>query len=130
MNKTSMKIILSGNPLSTQSIYKVTCAGKYPRLYMTKEGKDLKEQYQIEARNQYRGEIISGDCKMEIGLFFKDKRKYDIDNFCKLTLDSLQGIIIEDDKQIQRLTIEKHLDKSNPRIEICLTELNNGTKKE
>ena len=118
-----MKITLSGNPLSTQSIYKYACRGNFPGFYMTRHGKDLKEQYQIEARNQYRGEIISGDCEMKMDLFFKDKRKHDIDNFGKICIDSLQKIVYNDDSQIQKLTTEKYIDKLNPRIEIFIQEL-------
>jgi len=113
-----MKITLSGNPLSTQHIYRSACRGSFPTRYMIKEGKDLKEQYQSEARNQYKGKVMSTDCDMEIILFFKDKRRRDVDNYNKLVLDSLEGIVYEDDKQIQKLTVEKKLSVENPRIEV------------
>ena len=113
-----MKIILTGNPLSTQSIYKYTCAGKFPRLYMTRQGKALKEQYQLEARNQYKKRPTSLNVEMIIVLFFKDKRKRDVDNYNKLVLDSLEGIVYQDDSQIQTLGIKKDYSKDNPRIEI------------
>jgi len=114
-----MKITLFGNPLSTQSLYRYTCMGKFPRLYMTKQGKDLKEQYQLEAKNGYKGKVISTDgIEMEITLFFKDKRKRDVDNYNKLVLDSLEGIVFEDDSQIKKLTINKELSAINPRVQI------------
>lgn len=118
-----MEIILSGNPLSTQTIYRYTCIGRFARLYMAKAGKKLKEQYQADARMQYEGEMILGDCELEITLFFKDKRRRDIDNFNKLVLDSLEGVVYEDDKQIQRLTIIKNYSKENPRIEIIIKQI-------
>ena len=113
-----MKIILKGNPLSTQSIYRYTRVGKFARMYMTKQGKQLKEQYQMEARSQFKDEIIFGDCDLEITLFFKDKRRRDVDNYNKLVLDSLEGVVFLDDSQIQKLTITKDYSAENPRIEI------------
>jgi len=116
----NMKLILTGNPLSTQTIYRSSCRGRFPTRYMTKQGKELKEQYKLEAKEQYKEEIISGDCELEITLFFKDKRRRDVDNFNKLILDSLQGIVYEDDKQIQKLIIVKDYDKENPRTEVII----------
>jgi len=113
-----MKLILKGNPLSTQSIYRYTCIGKFARFYMAKTGKKLKELYQTEIKNQYKGKILSGDCDMEMTLFFKDKRRRDVDNYNKLVLDSLEGIVLEDDCQIQRLKITKDYSAENPRIEL------------
>jgi len=80
----TINIILSGNPLSNQHIYKPSCIGGRPRLYMTKEGKERKLQYQLEARNQYKGEPLEGDLKMEVGLFFRDARRRDVDNFHRI----------------------------------------------
>lgn len=113
-----MKIILSGNPLSTQHIYRYTCIGKFARLYMLREGKQLKEQYQLEARNQHKKRPTSLSVEMEITLFFKDKRRRDVDNYNKLVLDALEGIAYQDDSQIQKLTVIKNYSKENPRIEI------------
>lgn len=125
-----MKIILSGNPLSTQHIYRYTCIGRFPRLYMSRKGKQVKEQYQLEVKNQYKGKVIQGDCDMEITLFFKDKRRRDVDNYNKLVLDALEGIVFQDDSQIQKLTIIKNYSKEDPRIEIKIWQLNQQKKKE
>lgn len=113
-----MKIVLKGQPLSTQHIYRSVCRGSFPVRYMTREGKDLKELYQSEARNQYKGKVILANCDMEIILFFKDKRRRDVDNYNKLVLDSLEGVVYEDDKQVQKLTVEKRISVEDPRIEI------------
>lgn len=91
---------------------------------MTKQGKQLKEHYQLEARNQYKGKVMPGDCDMEITLFFKDKRRRDVDNYNKLVLDSLEGVIFEDDSQIQMLTIKKNFSAENPRAEVEIWNLN------
>jgi len=113
-----INLILSGNPLSTQHIYRSVFRGKFPTVYMTKQGKNLEEQYRSEATNQYHGKVLTGDVEMGIFLFFQDKRRRDVDNYNKLVLDSLEGIIFEDDKQIQKLTIVKGYSKENPRVEV------------
>jgi len=40
------KLILKGVPQSTNHLYKVTCISGYARIYMTAEGKAMKESYQ------------------------------------------------------------------------------------
>ena len=118
-----MKITLSGNPISTQTIYKYTCRGKFGNLYMTKRGKDLKEQYQWEAKQQWLEDIITGNCAVKVDLYFKDKRRHDCDNYNKLILDSLENIVYKNDDQIQELLIRKHYLKFNPKIEIDIQAL-------
>lgn len=118
-----MKITLKSNPLSTQTIYRTHCRGKFPVLYMTKQGKELKELYRLEAKNQYKGKVIVGDCYVEIMLFFRDRRERDVDNYNKLLLDSLEGIAYENDKQVKKLTVEKEISVDDPRIEIKINKI-------
>jgi crossover junction endodeoxyribonuclease RusA len=109
-----MKIILPGNPQSTNNIYK-----QHGHIrFMMKRAKVLKESYQWEAKNQWRKPILVGDLKIKLELYFGDKRKRDWDNFHKLTMDALTGIVWEDDSQIREATVKLFYDKENPRTEI------------
>lgn len=117
-----MHFILKGNPKSTQHCYQFTCRGKFPTMYMTAEGKAIKEAYKWELKAQ-KAKINPGDLEVEIKLYFDDKRKRDVDNFNKLVLDAGTDILWEDDSQIMKLIIEKFYDKENPRIEIQVNEL-------
>ncbi len=110
------ELTLKGNPKSTQAIYKITVRGRFPAMYMSKIGKDLKEDYQCQLKSQWKGKPLTGDVNLHIGLFFGDKARRDIDNFNKLVLDACTGIVWEDDSQIQSLLIVKNYDKKNPRI--------------
>lgn len=74
------KIILLGNPLSTNHIYKRH--GNF--IYLSKEGKNLKESYAWQIKSQYRGEPLIGSVKLTVELYFGDKRIRDIDNYNKL----------------------------------------------
>ncbi|HEV7514517.1 MAG TPA: RusA family crossover junction endodeoxyribonuclease [Candidatus Acidoferrum sp.] len=113
-------IILLGEPKSTQHIYRATCRGKFPTTYMTAEGKAIKEAYQWEAKSQWKGKPLEGDIDVTITLYFGTKRRADLDNFNKLSLDALTDIAYLDDSQIAKLTIERAYDKARPRIEIAV----------
>lgn len=85
---------------------------------MTPEGKALKEQYQWEAKSQWKGKPLAGDIEVSITLYFGTKRKADLDNFNKLSLDALTGVAYLDDSQIAKLHLFRDHDAANPRIVI------------
>lgn len=119
-----MKFILLGEPLSTQSLYGLTCRGKYPTRYMTAKGKKLKEDYQWQIKSQYRNKKpIKGDVGLEVKLFFGKNGKRDIDNFNKILYDAFTGIVWDDDSQIQSVSTDKEFDKESPRIELEVYEI-------
>ena len=88
-------------------------------MYMTAEAKQLKQDYHFEARSQWgRRPPLTGDVELRVMLYFGTKRRADIDNFHKLSLDALTSVVYEDDSQIRALHVERAYDKGNPRIEI------------
>jgi len=111
-------ITLLGEPISTGGVYKSVCRGSFPCVYMTQKGKTLKESYQWQAKSQWKKPIIATSIELDIKLYFGTKRRSDWDNFHKLSMDALSGIVWEDDSQIIKATVEKHYSKENPRIEI------------
>lgn len=117
------KIILRGKPISVNSLYNTICRNNFPTRYMTQKGKDLKTSYQWQVNSQYRGKIKKNSIGVNIDLYFSDNRANDIDNFSKLLLDSLTGIVFEDDRQINKLILTKNFNKENPRVEIEIYDL-------
>ncbi|MFN3658182.1 MAG: RusA family crossover junction endodeoxyribonuclease [Pseudolabrys sp.] len=115
-----MTLTLSGEPKSTQTIYRATCRGRFPTTYMTAEGKALKEQYYYEVKSQWRGPVLQGDITVTVRFFFANKRRRDLDNMNKLVLDSLTGIVYEDDSQIAELHLHRGYDAQRPRTEITV----------
>jgi len=115
-----MKITLQGSPVSTGTLYRYACRGNFPTMYMTAKGRNVKEAYQWEMKSKWKDDIIKEDVEVDIKLYFKDKRKHDIDNYNKILLDAGTGIIWVDDSQITKMTIEKFIDKKNPRIELII----------
>jgi Holliday junction resolvase RusA-like endonuclease len=65
-------------------------------------------------------EALEGDISVSITLYFGTKRKADLDNFNKLSLDALAGIAYVDDSQIAELHLYRDYDKSRPRIEVTI----------
>lgn len=115
-------ITLRPAPLSTNNIYKIA-SKPFPRVYMSKEGKELKESYQGQIKAFWGHGIISGTVALYIKVYYGDKRKHDIDNGNKLLFDSLTGIVFKDDSQIEQLGITKYYDKEDPRVEIEVLDL-------
>lgn len=113
-----VKIVLLGEPKSTQTIYRSACNGRIPTRYMTAEGKGIKEAYQWETKAQWKKKPLAGDVELSVTFYFGTKRKADLDNFNKLWADALTGIVYEDDSQICKLTLMRGYDKVRPRIEI------------
>lgn len=118
-----MKIILKGNPRSTQWAY----AQSWKIRFMKKEARDLKNSYILQARCQYKGLPLKTSLSAYIRVYFWDKRVRDWDNYHKLSMDALTGIAYEDDSQIKLATIQiMEVDKKDPRIEIIIDELENN----
>ncbi len=111
----SKKITLNGKPETTNKVYR-----RHGNIiYLSKEGRELKVSYAEQARQQWTGGVLSGNIWVHIDLFFSDERRRDIDNWHKILLDSLTGIVWEDDSQIFSMTVKK-LSAEIPRIEITI----------
>lgn len=117
-----MTFTLSGEPKSTQHIYKPSCRGRFASVYMTEEGQSIKEAYQWEAKAVWRVPLKE-ELEVTAVFYFGTHRRCDIDNFNKLWMDALTGIVYEDDSQIARLTLIRSYDKLSPRIEVTVSVL-------
>jgi Holliday junction resolvase RusA-like endonuclease len=111
-------IVLSGEPKSTQHVYRSTCVGGYARTYLSNNGQALKEAYQ-------HGH--SGKKSRSKGRLRFQSRSTSAPNAAltgqlqKVSLDALTGIAYLDDSQIGTLTIARAYDKRYPRITIDIT---------
>ena len=90
---------------------------------MKKDAKERKEQYVETIKNEYKWNVLENDIELVIKLYFGDLRRRDIDNYHKLSLDSMSWLIYNDDVQIKRMVVEKYYDKQNPRIEVEFKEI-------
>jgi Holliday junction resolvase RusA-like endonuclease len=84
---------------------------------LTEEAKAFKD----EVRYTAKGEKISGSVAMQI-LYYRPRKAGDIDGILKLCFDSLQGILYDNDKQINELHLYRFDDKKYPRLEVITTK--------
>lgn len=114
-----MIITLPGVPYSTNDLYKSRYQNGKTYVYMTKEAADLKESYQWEAKAKWRRPVSTEEIRIEVTLFFpNNSRRRDWDNFHKIAMDALNGIVWADDSQIMEARVIKAIDSKRPRIEI------------
>lgn len=109
---------LRGKPQSTNHCYKSSCSRGYPSVYMTEKASALKADYQWQVRAQYKGALIKGRLAVVYRVFFPTKRFADWDNVHKISQDALNGIVWEDDSQIDEAHVYRRYDPMDPRIEI------------
>lgn len=75
------------------------------RRYISKRGVEFKK-----AVHEICKDLPSFNDKklsVEIVLFPRDKRLLDIDNCCKAILDSMNGVMYDDDQQVWKLSVER-----------------------
>lgn len=94
------------------------------RMVISDKGREFKKQASILLSNDFlEDNPYNVPLKMSIELYFKDERRRDIDNYCKGILDSMTGIIYEDDEQIQELNLKKFTGTGEDRILIKVEEM-------
>lgn len=72
---------------------------------------------------KYRNLMISGFFELHIRVYFASM-SHDLDNSLKVVLDCLQYTkTIKNDNKCVKIVAEKFLDKTNPRIEFKLIEI-------
>lgn len=88
------------------------------RMFLSKKYREVKEAMEWEVKGQWHGEPLSGDVVLNVLFYYGDSRKRDIDAYLKILLDSMSGIVYEDDSQINEMHVFKEVDKDTPRIVI------------
>lgn len=106
-----------GNPISVNHAYSTNRQG---RRFLSDKGKQFKEEIGWLAAQE--SDWYENDVTVELHFYFGDKRKRDIDNGIKISLDALTGVMFGDDSQITELHVFKRYDKNNPRIEFVIYE--------
>lgn len=66
-------------------------------------------------------ELHTGSVAVELRIY-RPQRRGDLDNRIKVLLDALQGVVYGDDSQVVELHAYLADDKSNPRVEVRVTQ--------
>lgn len=112
-----INFIVYGNTVSKSNSYRI--AGN--RLYKTQAVKDwellIKQSASVTKPQNW---MHTQSYNVSVKIFWPNKRRKDIDNISKSLLDSMAGILYEDDSQVQELHLYRGFDKQNPRIEVSV----------
>jgi len=103
------------------SYYQYLSQNKY-RKYITNKGRAYKEKLQGIFKEEMKDkEMLTGKLSIKFVFEFDNKRANDLDNFIKPILDSMSGILFQDDRQIYHLEASKKdgCEKNNTVIYLC-----------
>ena len=90
------------------------------RIVLSKDSKDFKQLLADNVSDNFRP--LQGHIKLTVVFMFADNRKRDIDNYLKVLIDAMKNIIFEDDDQIYKLDITKHIGCGQARTVIHISE--------
>lgn len=82
----------------------------------SKKWKDTKLAMSWETKAQWPGDPLTEDITLNVLLYFGDKRRRDIDAYIKILLDSMEGVVYENDAQVTELHVYKDIDLDDPRV--------------
>ena len=105
-------------PLSTNQLF---CSAR-GRVFKSKKYIEYKNILLEQIDKQFPNRVLlDGRLSVEIKLFYKSKRKRDIDNILKGLFDIFNGNVWVDDQQIDYLSISRKYTDTNYFI-VCITE--------
>lgn len=115
------KIIVRGSPPSKSNTYKIVQICGHATLAKTPKTKEYERLFY--AQCPLRDKNITGFFKLTLDVFNENNRK-DIDNALKIVLDCLQSCkAIKNDRQCMEIHVRKLIDKTDPRIELEIEEV-------
>lgn len=89
--------------------------------YRTKEANDYREIVEW-ILHDMEVDPLQGALRVEI-VAYRPRKAGDIDGILKVSLDAMNKLAYEDDKQIVELHVYRRDDKHNPRLEIEINEV-------
>ena len=101
--KKLLEVVLPQPP----SVNHYTKAGRHGRRYLPKNVVAFKQEVRRIVAVHAPPAPSVGRLVFKAVFCFKDNRRRDLDNYLKVTLDSLQGIIFADDSQIDKLIVDR-----------------------
>jgi len=113
---------IPGKLPSKSNSYIIINIGGHASLGKSKALKDYEKAFYLQC--PCRGANIKGWFKLQARVFHENNRP-DLDNGLKILLDCLQTCkVIDNDRQCTEIHAYKFVDKTNPRVEIEIEEVN------
>lgn len=104
-----------GEPASKSNQRRLVTIGGKPRMIKSKKALAYSDEFAIHCPQL--PEPLEGSLEVEMVIWYGSRRP-DIDGGASLILDLMQGRIYKNDRQVDRLVVEKKLDRENPRADI------------
>ena len=112
--------ILGKTPSKSNS-YKIITIGGHASLSKTSALREYEKKFYLQC--PCRNVNIKGYFALEVKVFYENNRP-DLDNAMKILLDCLQSCkVIENDRYCTEIHAYKFVDKTNPRVEITIKEV-------
>jgi len=123
--KGNVCLAFNRTPISINNAYYFIRRGRRTIKVKSKEAKEFCKYVKNVSRKKLSVEPFPKGKKIELSvtLYFTDYRRHDIENYEKIMLDALKGILWYDDSQIFALHTYKVLGRSKPRTEIYAKEI-------
>lgn len=115
------KMTIHGKTPSKSNSYKIITIGGHSSLAKAKALKEYERAFYLQC--PFRGIDIQYYFAIEVKVFHESNRP-DLDNAMKILLDCLQSCkVIRNDRYCTEIHAYKFVDKTNPRVEITIKEI-------
>jgi Holliday junction resolvase RusA-like endonuclease len=109
-------------PVAAVGVNQTYRVGRGRKVYKSREANRYRDAVIFAAKYAMRGrEKFAGEVEARL-LFVYPTARNDIDGAIKPTLDALNGIVWQDDRQVVRLAVEKSK-AGRPRVEVAVARL-------
>lgn len=118
--QTFLEVVIDGPPVPKAR----PRTGRNGNTYTPRRTLDHEERIAKAARNVLRGrKPTTAPVAVSVTFYVPGRRKGDVDNYLKTTLDGLNEIAWGDDSQVVHADAWVILDRANPRTEVSITTL-------
>ncbi len=95
--------------------------GNFVQAVTPQRTRDYEARIHASARSEtMQGLPLEGPVWAELHFYTATRRRADLDNLVKSTLDGMNGVAFLDDHQVSQIFATRRYDKQNPRVEIAL----------
>lgn len=104
-----IEVTVTGKQISTNHAYPTNRTGIR---YLSKDGKEYKELVYWTFKKHFKQPMITDSTNLNVTLdyYFNDNRRRDVNNYDKIILDAMTGIVYEDDSQVREVNFRKNVD--------------------
>lgn len=114
-----LRYVLEGKPVPWQRA-RARCGQRFT----DKRMREAKEAHQWKALQiRPRSWSQDGVFALDLAVYVHPSSRGDVDNLAKLPMDALQGIAYRNDRQVAKVSVERHVDRDRPRTEVTLWRL-------